>query len=407
MLAALLSGCSARTHASASPAPNIPQSTATQKTITPVISLAGIIAPLQNVAITSTLSEPATAVYVSEGDRVRQGQVLAQLSTADLEANLESYQGDVVQASAKADQTRYQAQEALQQGNDQVRSAQAAVNQAQQTLQNDDANLQRDRQLLAQGYIAQQQYDQQQTQVRNDEQAVSSAQAALATARENQQANGSLSRGLQAANLQSAAGAVTSSKGQIAATEAQIAKATIVSPVDGVVVNRNLNTGEYPGNRQIFTIQAISTVYAELSAYSSDVAQIPVGTRALLSAQGLPGHAFGGRVVAVLSPTTPNSSNFVVKVQVPNPSGLLRPGLTVSGQVRQTTVTGVAIPVSAFVDDTHHTIVVVTDGTAHSAHVSEVADDGHWAIVTGLGEGARVVSNGTLGIADGQRVTAN
>ncbi len=50
-------------------------------TIRPSESLAGIIAPYENVAVQSTLSEPADSVDVQEGDVVRKGQVLAQLDS--------------------------------------------------------------------------------------------------------------------------------------------------------------------------------------------------------------------------------------------------------------------------------------------------------------------------------------
>ena len=66
---------------------------------------------------------------------------------------------------------------------------------------------------------------------------------------------------------------------------ASIDKAIIKSPVDGVVVNRNLNPGQYPGSQTIFTVQQLDPVYAELNASSEDVFRIrrgaTVSTRAL------------------------------------------------------------------------------------------------------------------------------
>ncbi len=47
----------------------------------PTGTLAGVVAPYQNVAIQSSLTEPADAVYVREGDPVHAGQLLAQLDT--------------------------------------------------------------------------------------------------------------------------------------------------------------------------------------------------------------------------------------------------------------------------------------------------------------------------------------
>jgi multidrug efflux pump subunit AcrA (membrane-fusion protein) len=91
-LAAFATACS---HAQSTPSTSaavVPVSQAQQGTVYPRTVLSGIIAPLQNVGITSSLTEPADAVYVKEGEHVHRGQVLAQLDTADLRAQLAQYQ---------------------------------------------------------------------------------------------------------------------------------------------------------------------------------------------------------------------------------------------------------------------------------------------------------------------------
>lgn len=384
-----IAGCTRATQ-TAPPPPTVTTATATQRTVHPAIVLSGIIAPLQNVAITTSLQEPTDAVLVNEGDSVRAGQVLARLNTADLSANAS-------QAAAHLEQTQYQANLSISQGGDQVRSAQAGLAQAKANLQLAQANLQRDEELLTQGYIAQQAVDTQRTQVDVDQKAVVAAQATLAQAVENAQANGTQNQGLQKANVDQAAGALQ----QI---EAQIDRADIVSPIDGVVVNRNLNPGEYPGTRQIFTLQEVDNVYAELNAFGSQVAGIVQGARTALSSPSVPQRSFAGSVVAVLSPTSPNGAGFIVKVKIPNRSHALRPGMTVSAQVSAPPLRGIAVPVSAFLDDTHQTVLTVADGTARVANVSEIAEDRAYAVVTGLSQGAVVVANGQAGVTDGEKV---
>ena len=353
--------------------------TAVIRTVEPRLKLAGIIAPLQNVGLTTSVQEPTDAVYVNEGDVVHRGQILAQLNTADLSANL-------AQAQAHLEQTRYQAGMALSQGNDQVRAAQAALDLAR-------ANLARDQQLLAQGYISIQTVDTQRTNV-------TVAQTALAQAVANAQANGTQRAGMQRANVDQAAAAVD----QI---EAQISRAAITSPIDGIVVNRNLNPGEYPGTRQIFTLQEVSHVYAELNAYGTQVAGIQQGSAVALTAPALPSRSFTGAVNAVLSPATPQSSGFIVKVVVPNRDRVLRPGMTVSGEIRMRSQSGITVPVSAFLDDTHQTIMTVDGDTARVARVSEVIEDPRYAIVTGLAPNTKVVVNGQSNVTDGQKVVAS
>src|ERR1700719_3199345 len=84
----LAAGCGSKAPPPKPPPPTVTAAVATQGTIYPSEQLAGIIAPYQNVAIQSTLAEPADEVPVSEGDFVHKGELIARLDTADLEANL-------------------------------------------------------------------------------------------------------------------------------------------------------------------------------------------------------------------------------------------------------------------------------------------------------------------------------
>ena len=103
---------------------------------------------------------------------MRKGQLLAQLDTADLRAQLQSLVGTVAANRANTKKTSLQSGLTILQNNNSIDAARASVAQAQQTLSTDTLNLNRDAQLLKQGYIAQAQYDQQNTLVANDQQAV-------------------------------------------------------------------------------------------------------------------------------------------------------------------------------------------------------------------------------------------
>ncbi len=318
------------------------------------------------------------------------GEVLARLNTADLSASAN-------QAAAHLEQSQYQATLALGQGGQQVRSARAALDQANQNLSLAQITLSRDEQLLGQGFISQQDVDTQRTQVEVYQKGVVAAQAALAQAVENEQANGTQSQGLQRANVDQASAALQQ-------VQAQIGRAQIVSPVNGIVVNRNLNPGEYPGTRQIFTLQEVDNVYAELNAFGSQVASVTQGAAVTMTSPAIPKRIFDGKVVAILSPTSPSSSGFIIKVKAPNKDQTLRPGMTVTANVKAPALHGITVPVNAFLDDTHQTIITVTDGTAHVSNVVEVAEDPTWAVVTGVAQGTQVLANGQTNVTDGEKV---
>lgn len=401
-------GCAGRSGPGPSPAPYVDTTVTSFGSIEPARQLAGVVAPYQNVAIQSTLAEPAYAVYVREGDRVHSGEVLARLDTSDLQAQLESDLATANSNHANTVHTVYQGSLNISQGQDTFRADEAALRQAQQTLSNDTLNLTRDQKLLAQGYVSQQSVDAQQTLVRNDQQAVNTANSNVSAAQSAVTANGSLSgSGLQASAVQQSAAQEKVALAQADQVRVQIAKATIVSPIEGVVVNRNLNPGEYPGNRELFTLQQVDPIYAVLHASSEQVARIENDALATVTAADLNGTArFHGRVTGVLNQINPGSTDFQIKVLLANPGQRLRPGMVVQGNVATLPIRGVRVPVAAFTDDNHDAVMTVQPGdTVKTVKVAEVGSDGTNSVVTGIGTGTRIVSNGQMSLGDGERVS--
>jgi multidrug efflux pump subunit AcrA (membrane-fusion protein) len=406
LLIVALAACAKHAAPAAAP-PFVQTSVASFGAIQPSSKLAGIIAPYQNVAIQSSLTEPADAVYVQEGDHVRAGQLLARLDTADLQAQLQSDLATANSNQANTVHTVYQGSLSIAQGVDTLRSDQAGVHQAQQTLTNDQANLIRDQNLLRQGYVSQQSVDSQETLVRNDQQALNSAVSTLSAARSTVQANGSLS----GQGLQSSAVAQSEAQEKVALAQAQqirvqIDKAAIVSPIDGVVVNRNINPGEYPGNRQILTIQQMNPVYAVLHGSSWQVSGIVNGAPATIITSDVNQTHLRGRVVGVLNQIVPGSTDFTVKVLLANPGYKLHAGTAVQGGVELPVLRGVRVPATAFVDDNHNSLLTVgADGTVKVVKVTEVGNDTQTSVITGIPAGTRVVSNGQTSVGDGERIS--
>ncbi len=392
-LVALVSGCAKH---QAAPAPPYVQTTvANTGSVSPSSAMSGLIAPFENVAVQTTLVEPADTVNVQEGDHVHVGQLLTQLDTADLQAQLQSDIATAQSDAASTTHTVYSGNESISQGNQTLSAAQAS-------LVRDQAVMERDGTLYRQGYVSLQQYQSDQATVRND-------QANLRIAEATVQANGS---SLSAPGLQQSSVAQAEAQEKVALAQAQqirvsIGKATITSPIDGVVVNRNLNPGEYPGSREIFTLQQVSPIYAVLRGSSDQVAGIFPGSTATVTTGDATGvRTYTGKVVGVLNEIQPGSTQFQVKVVLENANGALRPGMAVSGGVSLPGVRGVLVPVTAFTDDNHDSIQIVqSDDTVKSVQVTEVASDGKNSVVKGVNAGTRVVSNGQSSVGDGEKIS--
>jgi multidrug efflux pump subunit AcrA (membrane-fusion protein) len=404
--AALLMGCA--THAP-DPAPSPPRPAvvdATLGSVTPRHQLGGVVAPLQNVGISSSLSEPASAVLVREGQRVNAGDVLATFDVSDLEAELDADMRSADEAYANAAKQRYQSVQTIVEGVGSFGQAQATLRQAKTKLNLDQLTLHRDEQLLAQEFIARQTVDEARQTVQADVQQIASAQAALDSARGTVQTNGSTSAGLQGASILAARAAAAAARAQAEQVRAQISRATLRAPIDGVVVSRNLNVAEYPGTRTLFTIQQRGDAYAVLNASSDEVQGLRPGDAATVTVTGSNFGSVRGRIEAILAQAQPGATNFTVKVRVPNASGALLAGMAVTASIDAAAVNGVRVPRSAFTDGSEATIVTVRGDRTHLQPVAVVAEDNSHAIVRGIASGTRIIANGNAGYTSGQIVAA-
>jgi HlyD family secretion protein len=452
--ALLVAGCSPAAQPRRVATAQIPVTKAVPGTVTPRSTLGGIIVPFQNVQLTSTLIEPADTVYVSEGDHISKGQVIAQLDTADLQAQLQSAVGTIASDEAKTKQTTLQSGLTIVQNNNSINAAKATLGQAQQTQSNDTVTLNRDEQLLKQGYLAQSTYDQAKTLVANDQQAVRAAQVNLQNTISQVQANGTTSSGLQGATIDSVKAAEQTAQGAANQLRVQIEKARIVSPIDGVVVNRNINPGEFPGTRQIFTLQQTDKVFAVLNGSGGQIVGVQTGSPVKIVSSDRATLSGNASVSAVLDQITPGSTNFIIKAVLPNPRGGFHPGMVITGLVSRARTSGITIPRTAFTDDSQTTVQTIVQRPGGAAAFSRgaggggrpggpgggrpggagsgggpggaggpsgagrpgggpasviqtlpvtmVAEDGKTAVVLGLHAGQTIVVNGQLGLSDGQ-----
>jgi multidrug efflux pump subunit AcrA (membrane-fusion protein) len=401
------SGGSAKPAASPTPA-SVSTVTASDGSITPTLQIAGVIVPYRQAGVSADLTEPITEVDVQEGDHVHAGEVLARLLTDDLEAQLASAERIVSEDRARYNQTAYQvyATNALDQSA--IKSDQAALHQDQVNLDGAEVDLKRYASLASQGYLPQQTVDEQRTTVASDASAVTAARATLSQAIANAQANGVGSNaGEQLQELAADREAANSAEASVVQLQREIARAVIVAPADGIVDAVNANPREYTTSRELFTIEENASVYAVLPASTTQVMQIRDGAAAALTVPGST-RRDQGHVVAVLDQIQPGTTNFTVKVLVPNPDGHLHAGMPVSGIVDLPSVSGVEIPMTAFVDDTHTSVFTVDNGTVKTQKVAYVNDDVKNAIVTGLPAGSTVVKDVEAStVAAGDRVAVN
>lgn len=187
-------------------------------------------------------------VLVKEGDLVSAGQILAHIETTELRAQ---------RAKSVADMTASEAS---------MLEAKATVSQRQAELILKEANLRRALTLVEKGAVSEQKRDEAQAEC-DTARAILKASEATVTARE---------RSIEAA------------KALVDQIDAQIADATLGTPVRARVLYRLANPGEVVGaGGKVLTVVNLSEIYMEIYLPSEQAIRIPVGSQARIQLDGV------------------------------------------------------------------------------------------------------------------------
>lgn len=425
----------------AGPAPSQPTATAQavavqvqavqRRTLEEVLEASGSVQAAASADVVAKLPGRVVRVTVDEGSRVRRGQVVVQLDPSDLEAqaaqaqaNLELARSRVLQAQAAvqlaADTARHQvsqAQAAVAAARAQAAAAQAQVQAAASQRARAEADLQRVQQLFAQGAVPAQQVDAVRAAAEAARAQHEAAQAQWRAAQDQLHAAEAALRLAQTATQQVAIRQRDAEQAQAAARQAeaalrlvrlQLEQTQVRAPLDGVVVERRADPGEYaaPGV-PLLTVADVSTVRVHLAVSETRIRMLRVGQPVQVAVDALPGRAFSGRVEGWTPAADPRTRSFLVKVRVPNADGALRPGMFARGRVvLQSKPQVPAVPSEALVYEGGRAFVfVVESGRAWRRPVAVGLTSAGWSEVRGLAPGTPVVVAGQGLLRDGDPVT--
>jgi HlyD family secretion protein len=266
---------------------------------------------------------------VKEGDRVTRGQVLVRLDDSELAADVRRQ--DAALRSAQATLRDLQKGARPQE----IEDARAAVSSAEATRTMTEREYQRNDQLYTKNLIAAQDVD-------RARQAYEVAKAQERSARERLAL---LLAGSRPDQIDAARWQVTQAESALAQAQSRLREARVVSPIDGVVLRKNLEAGETanPGV-PILTLVNPKDVWLRAYVPETEVGRLKVGDTAALRVDAFPNRVFTGRLVEIGSEAefTPRNVQtkkervnlvFRIKIQIDNPDGLLKPGLPADADV--------------------------------------------------------------------------
>ena len=176
----------------------------------------------------------------------------------------------------------------------------------------------------------------------------------------------------------------------------------IRSPIDGVVVARNISVGQVVDlGFDAFDITNLASVWVTAAVNQQDLALIRIGAAAdILDSASLDTHMMSGHVAMLGDALDPQTRTVPVRIVVPNRGIRLRPGMFVSARIAEpTTRTAVFVPEDALQDINGMRVVFVTgDGQTFRARTVTVGirSEGKAEIVSGLQPGDRIVVDGAF-----------
>ena len=267
------------------------------------------------VDVPSPYSGIVKKLYVDINNHVKKGQPLAQLDQQEISAQVDAQRAQL--AAAEANVATYQAN-----------IEQDKVNAAAPDLPMYKATLERYRQMLSEGVVSRQAFDD-----------ANKDYLAALTRRDSSKAQVLV----DTARLKQARAQVQQSQASLKQLEEQLSYTTITSPMDGVILSRDVELGDAVSSilvmgstaTLVMTIGDVTQVYVQGKVDESDIGKVYMGQPARIKVESFKDKTFLGKVtkIAPLGVEKDNVTTFEVRVSIDNPGGELKANMTANAEI--------------------------------------------------------------------------
>jgi membrane fusion protein, multidrug efflux system len=310
------------------------------QTVQPNLETTGTLKADQEVIVSSEVDGLIKKIYVEEGMPVNAGTLLAEINETD-------YQLD-------------------------WRRSDAAVKQAQASLDNAQAEYKRKDALFKEELITRQQFDDISTRVTLADADLDRAKATLAIARE------------------------------------KLARTKIYSPLRGAVKEKRVSVGDYMRNgTPLFQLIKIDPLKLNFTVSEKDIAMLKIGQEVVFTVEALPDKKFKGKLNLLYPHVEEKTRTLQAEAIVPNDDRVLKPGSFVRVFIyTQAPREVVVVPLTALIYENANIRIFVADGDiARERKVKTGGKYGEYMeIVEGLKEKERVVVVGQNNLSEGVKL---
>ena len=275
----------------------------------------GKVEPITKVEIKSKASGIVKKLLVDAGDRVKKGQVLCELDREEIQAQVNSARAQLLASEAAE------------------RGSVADLARAKVDAEGPDVPLlkrayERAVKMAKEGVVSQSSLDdaQKNYELALNKQNVAKAQVLVLSAKEKQ-----------------AAAQVEQDRANLAQLEEQLSYTTITSPIDGVVLSRDVEMGDAVSSilvlgssaTLIMTLGDTSQVYVKGKVDESDIGKVYLGQPARIKVESFKDKTFYGKVtkIAPMGVEKDNVTTFEVRASINNPGGELKANMTANAEI--------------------------------------------------------------------------
>jgi len=340
----------------------------------------GTIEPITKVEVKSKASGIVEKLFVDINSKVMKGQPLAQLDQQEIEDQVDAQKAQLAAAQANVSTCL-------------ANITQDKVNAAAPDLAMYKVTLERNQQMQKEGVVSLQALD---DANRDYLAALTKRDAARAQI------------GVDTAKLEQARAQVQQSQASLKQLEEQLSYTTIVAPMDGVILSRDVEMGDAVSSilvlgstaTLVMTEGDVNKVYVQGKVDEADIAHVYLGQPARIKVESFRDRVFQGKVtkIAPMGVEKDNVTTFEVRVSIDNPGGELKANMTANAEILLDEHKNVlAVPENAVVYDTQKNASVFVpdkskkDGQRKIPVTVGLSDGSKTEIDSGLKEGETVV----------------
>lgn len=343
--------------------------------------------------------------YIQAGDIVHQGATLARVRQSDYAARVNEAKAQIGEARSNLETNNSQLHETMAA----VETARAQVADAKAYYERTKLDYDRAKILFASESITKPEFDATKGTYEVAQAKYEAAQGQLKSAE---------------AKVMTAQAQISVAESRIRSAEASTASAAIPlgdtnlrAPMSAVVIERKIEMGTLVGQGTAgFVLADLSLVKAVFGVPDTSLQSMKLGDVLTITADATPGTEFSGHISRISPSADQNSRSFEIEVTIPNPDGLLKPGMIASLNANEGAVAMTQLPVVPLTAITHapqnpdaYAVMVMEEREGkHIARLRPVTlgDSVGNAIVvkSGLQAGELVVTTGASQIADGEQV---